>query len=508
VSPPDDGARVSYRARAIRGGSLSLGGFALSQALNFLAYAILARLATPDDFGVYAAGALISGIAMLFAESGILAALITREDRVDEAASTAFLWTIAAGLGLVAGAILVSPLLGLAFGDRRVAEVTAVLSGILLVRALGIVPEALLQRRLSFVRRIVIEPMGVVAFATVAIVATSEGAGYWGLVMGTYAQILVHTTAAWLFVRWRPRPRTASWELWREMAGYARHVLVSEMIRRILSQLDTFLVGRYLGLAALGQYRYAVRLAALPHAAWVSVGAFVLLPIFARLAGEPARLRAAIVRSGAWLAIGVFPVSLLLVPLGLPAALLVLGDQWRDAGEAMMALAGYPIGHAVISLASEAYKASQHPQELIKVHSVTGAITAAAIVALLPLGLVGVALGVSLAALASAGYALVRLQAVVGIPVTSLLREFGAPLLCGGVVAAVGYGLDAEVVNAAGYATAPGLVLLSLEATALLALYVLLMAISPRRRRMLRRGAAAAVARTRRRSPAPAPPLQ
>ena len=102
----------------------------------------LARLLDPKDFGLYAAGTVITGITSLFAESGMLAALITRKDRIDEAASTAFVSLALTGIVLTCASLAVSPLLGLAVHSGEVAMITAVLSGWLFVRALTIVPDA------------------------------------------------------------------------------------------------------------------------------------------------------------------------------------------------------------------------------------------------------------------------------------------------------------------------------------------------------------------------------
>src|SRR3954454_5034770 len=192
-----DAPRESYRARALRGSALAFGGYGLTQVLNFVAYAALARVVTPHDFGLYAAGAVISGVAMLFAESGMLAALITRVDRLEEAHKTAPAGNVVSGVGLVALSVAVSPLVGLAFGNKQVGVVSAALSGVLLIRAMSIVPDALLQRRLSFARRLLGDPLGVVAFGITGIAIVLGGAGVWAVVAASYAAMIVRTVLVW-----------------------------------------------------------------------------------------------------------------------------------------------------------------------------------------------------------------------------------------------------------------------------------------------------------------------
>ena len=84
----------------VRGVGLAGLGYVSAQALTLAFYLALARLATPKDFGQFAAGSMLVNIGLLFTESGMLAALIHREDRIDEAASTATVATALSGLGL------------------------------------------------------------------------------------------------------------------------------------------------------------------------------------------------------------------------------------------------------------------------------------------------------------------------------------------------------------------------------------------------------------------------
>ena len=99
-----------------------------------------------------------------------MAALVHRKDRIDEAASTATVSTFFSGLLFTALALAASPLIGLAFDNTRIGYIAAASSGLLFVRALLIVPQALLQRRFSFLRRMVVEPISVIVFGAVAVV--------------------------------------------------------------------------------------------------------------------------------------------------------------------------------------------------------------------------------------------------------------------------------------------------------------------------------------------------
>lgn len=464
----------------VRGAGIAGSGFLVSQALTLGFYLVLARLASPEDFGLLAAGSILVGIGSLFAEAGLMSALIQRRDRIEEAASTAVVATLLGGGALSVLALAFAPLVGLYFDSGEVTRVTAAMSGWLLLQAATVVPDALMQRRFRWVRRIVVEPAGVLAFGVTAVIATAQGLGVWGLVLGIYASALVQVLLAWTLARWRPRRALVSWAMWRELLAFGRHVMSSEFIRRVTSELDAALVGRFVGTAPLGQYRYARRFALQPLTTIVNVVAYVLLPALARIAGEPERFQPAFLRALRWVAVIAFPTSLVFLPFGEPLAVLLLGDRWRSAGQALSALCAYSAGGALVSLASEAFKATAHPELLPRVHLVAGAVSAALMIALLPFGIVGVAAAVSAASLVVAGYALRRVALVVDIPGRSMVAEIWPPAVAASATAGVLYPLERFAVDAAGHAEATGLALLGSEIALGAVLYLgLLAAVAP-----------------------------
>lgn len=458
-------------ATVVRGVGLAGIGFILAQALTLGFYLVLARLASPADFGEYAAGALLVNVGLLFTESGMLAALVHRDDRVDEAASTATVALLVSGTFFSLLALAASPLVGLLFHSSRIGDIAAASSGLLLCRAMTIVPQALLQRRFSFLRRMISEPLSVVAFGVVAVILCANGMGPWGLVLGYYAAALADAVLSWGLVRWRPRLRQVSWKLWRELAAYGRHVLAAHTVMLGGQQLPILLIGRFSGSASLGQYRYAERLSTTPLALVIQAGSYVLFPAFARITAERRRFRAAMLRSLRLMCALSFPLVLLMVPLGVPAAVLLFGPVWKEAGYATMILAGDAVGATVVSFASEVLKADGHPEILTRIHIVLFTCSAVAMLALLPIGLLGVTAGLSFGSLVASVYALSRVRSLNAISVPELVRECVPSLVSALVMAAILVPVEFLLVEAETRGTFIGLALILIEAAAGLIIY-------------------------------------
>jgi O-antigen/teichoic acid export membrane protein len=468
----EEGTPGRFTGLVIRGVSLAGGGWVFSQVLNLAIYLVLARLASPEEFGQLAAGAILVAVGGLFANSGMTAALIQRSDRLEEAANTALVSTLLAGFGLSLVALAAAPLVGVLFDSREVAWVAAAASTWIFLRTATAVPDALMQRRFSFLRRLVVEPIGVVVFGATAIVTLAAGLGVWGLVIGNTAQRLAMLVASWGLARWRPQPRLASLDLWREMISYGRHVITGEIIRKVGGQVQTALIGRFLGTAPLGQYTYAQRIAQKPHGLVVNAAGFVLFPAFSRISHDAERLRQAFSRSLRWICLLGMPLGFLMLPLGVPLAVLLFGTEWRLAGEAAAAMCAYVGFRSIVSLAAEAAKAAGRPQVLVRLYTVSAILTVALVAAGLPFGLVGVGAGISASAVGTAAYAMLVVSRPLELPVRRMIPQVWPALLGAVTMALAVLSLDRLLIEAEGLSPLPALFMIAAEMAFAAAVYV------------------------------------
>lgn len=476
--PQDEHGQLT--GTVIRGASLSAIGFALAQVMLLVSYAILARLIAPSEFGVYAAATILLGFAMLVTESGLASAVIQRRDRLEEAAATAAVATAVNGVIFGLFALAMAPVIGLFFDSSRIAEVAAVMSGLVTLRALSSVPDALMQRRFSFLRRLVIEPLQVIAFGVTSVIAASNDMGVWALVIGYYAAGATDVTLAWILARWRPRLRLANFAMWRELVSYGRHVFTATAILQAGQQADAIVVGRFLGTAQLGQFRYGFRLTSTPFQALLAASAYVLFPAFSRIAEDVERFRGAFLRSLRWTCLLAMPLGLILVPLGQPLAVILFGDIWRDAGTAAAAMAAYTAAGMISSVVSEALKAHGRPDRLTRMHLVSTVLTAGLMLAAVPIGFEAVAAAVSIGAIGAALYALRSARQILEVPFRVSLGEIAPSLAAAVIMAASLVPLEA-LLDAEAQGTIEGLATLALELGAAAIVYLgALRVISPR----------------------------
>ncbi|MGH3613060.1 MAG: lipopolysaccharide biosynthesis protein, partial [Pseudonocardia sp.] len=456
---------------ARRGAALSAFTLVLVQGTSLISTLILARLLTPEEVGLYAAGTVLAGFLTVFAEGGLRAALIQRETDVDDAADTVFYATAVTGLGMSLLALAAAPVIAAIFRSPQAGEIAAVTSGMLLMHGFTNVPDGLMQRRFNFKRRLIIDPLRSIIFGVVAIVFAAAGFGVYALVAGNYASTAVWLVGTWLLARWRPGRGRASIALWRELARFAYPLVIQNVVKNLRGSAQTALIGRGLGEGALGQYRYGRRLGELPATAVIEIGSYVLFPAFSRLAGEPERFKQAFLRALRWIWIGAAPVTVLIVLLGEAAVVILLGQRWQAAGEFMVAMAGYGAGVAVQAVAREVIRGSGRSSLLNLVSAAQLVLGIGLVVALLPLGLVGVGLAASAASVVVAVLVLVLARSVIPFTARELGRRLAPPAVAALVALGVVGPLEWFVLDAGDRGIALGLAILAGEVLAFAVVY-------------------------------------
>lgn len=462
--------------RAVVRGAWLASGFQLaSQLIALVFYIAMARLTTPAVFGAFAAASIVVGFTGLFAESGMQSALIQRRNRLEEAAATAVLATLAVGAALALISLAAAGLVGLYFHSREIGVVAAALSGVLLLNAVPHVPAALMQRRFHTLRRTILEPIAAGTYGVVTTVGLAAGLGIWGFVAGAYAMAFVRAVLTWVLARWRPDFGKASFAMWRELASFGRHVVASEFMRELSDVGNTALLGRFLGTAPLGYYRGGLRLAGQAATPIISASITMLLPAFARIAGDEARLRGAAMRALRLQCVVVFPLSFAFIPLGEQIVVLLLGERWRTSGHVLAALCGFTASLPLMQIASEVFKGVGRPSFLPRQSALAVVTILGASAAFLPLGAVGVGAGASLAMMTVAIYSAWSLAHLLRVRLRVLLLELAPPAVAALGMTAVLLALDLVVGGLEG-GSLQRLGVLALEATTGAAVYLAFLA--------------------------------
>ena len=192
----------------------------VGQLVSFVQMIVLARLLTPTDIGIFAAGTVLTALLTNFVEGGLQAGLVQRQGDLADADETVFRVTLMVGAAASLGCLAAAPVIGIIFNSRAAGLVAAATAGVVLIHSLTNVPEAVLQREFSVKRRLIVGPAIAVSYAVVAVGLAALGWGVWSMVAGMYASYITWVVSLWMITSWRPGRGHASFAMWRELARF------------------------------------------------------------------------------------------------------------------------------------------------------------------------------------------------------------------------------------------------------------------------------------------------
>lgn len=295
--------------------------------LKFVSVPILARLLTPAEFGVVAAGTVVVIFLALVGGAGLSAGLIRAPEEDREAQDTVF-WAnlgvaLALGALLYAGADPVARLLGV----PEAAWLLQVFAFLFPVHLGADVAVARLARRMAFAREAFWSVVAEGVAAVAAVVAALAGYGVWALVLQVFCSAAVRFVGLMVASRYLPRLRFA-WVKLRGLLGYGSRIAGADVTNFIAFQSPLVIITRLLGVADAGAFSLANRLSDLPNQIVLSGLMGVLFPAFSGMTEEPERRTRMLLRSSQGTTVLLAPLFFGCWAVAEPATAVVLGAQW------------------------------------------------------------------------------------------------------------------------------------------------------------------------------------
>lgn len=318
------------RDRIIRGSAWVGLGFLGQQGVGFLRTVILARLLTPEDFGLVGIVTLTLFAGLILTESGVESALIQRRDLPPRHVNTAWTLTLARSAALFLIVQASAPWVAAAF-DRPDAEPLLRVGAVsFLLVGLPAVPAALLLREMRFRARTALDAGRDIGGALCSIVLAAWFGSAWALLLGLLAGQAVAAVGVWFLRTERPRlawDREAVAEYW----TFGRHLYASGLLTYVVTRGDAIAVGRLRGVGELGQYQVVFGIAEMLTRGLIEVVGKAVFPAYSRILGEGRRPGEAFGTVWRLILLILLPIVVLLALFPGPVVLLVLGPRWAPA---------------------------------------------------------------------------------------------------------------------------------------------------------------------------------
>lgn len=317
-----------------------------SQAGSLVIFLILARLLTPEAFGLVAMANVFVVFMQIFLDQGFAQALIQRQELEPEHLDTAFWTNIVGGSLLTLLGIVFADQIALLFDQAQLAPIVRCLSFAFLISAFSSVQQAFLERKFAFKTIALRWLVAVLVGGIVGISMALSGFGVWSLVGQQLAQELAGVLTLWAASQWRPGFRFSR-SHFQQLFGFGINILAFNFLTFINHRSDDFLIGFFLGPTALGYYSVAYRVLDVMTQLLVSTSTQVALPTFSRLQEDLDRLRHGFYKATQFTSLIAFPTFLGMAALAPELVRLLFGEQWLPSVPVMQILALMGIVRAV-----------------------------------------------------------------------------------------------------------------------------------------------------------------
>ena len=255
--------KADLRGRSIRGGAITLITQASKLAIQMTSTVVIARLLTPQDYGLVAMASVVIKFTNRFQNFGLSAAIVQKSQINHQQISTLF-W-INTAISTVIGAFIavLSPAIAGFYQEPRLVNIMLVLSVVFIFSGLSIQHRALLQRQMRFTSIAWIELISMFSGVMAGMIAALLNAGYWALIILQVAMAVSYNLGIWLSCSWRP-----GLPVWNSGVGsllaFGGNLTAFNLVNYFSRNLDNILIGRYWGSQELGLYAKAYQLLLLP----------------------------------------------------------------------------------------------------------------------------------------------------------------------------------------------------------------------------------------------------
>jgi PST family polysaccharide transporter len=314
---------------ASRGAVVTLVGQGVRVVVQLSGIVVLARLLSPEDYGLFAIVTVIIGFGEIFRDFGLSSAAIQARVLTDGQRDNLFWLNTAIGGALAVLVCAASPLLAAAFDDDRLMPLAIALSATFLLNGISTQYRAMHARRLRFGRLAVSEIAGQLAGVVLGIAAAALGAGYWSLVVLQLSQLLVTQVLLVSTNAWLPgRPRRD--ESIRPFVSYGAQLIGSQLLNYVASNVDTLTIGARFGAVPAGWYNRAFQLVMMPLLQVQMPATRVALPVLSRLQDQRERFADFLLFGQVVLLSLIGTVFGVLIAQAPDVVHLALGPQWPE----------------------------------------------------------------------------------------------------------------------------------------------------------------------------------
>lgn len=263
----------------------------LSQGQGLLYGIVLARLLSPNEFGIVGMVSIFIAFSQVFVDSGLNQALIKKQNCTNIDYSTVFWINIGIGVFFYILIWFFAPLIASLYKDPQLIDLTRVIALSIVIASLTLIQQTILSKEIDFKTLTKISTIGTFVSGIVSIYMAYIGYGVWSLVWRSIIDKAVRSLLLWVHNRWVPDLKFGV-SNFKELFSFGSKILFISLIAAVAKNVYNLIIGKNYSASVLGYYTNADQYSGIPSNTLAAITNSVSFPLLASIQDDNEKLKA------------------------------------------------------------------------------------------------------------------------------------------------------------------------------------------------------------------------
>jgi len=321
---------MTLKTKVISGLSWNFIGNVSNYFLTFLIGIVLARLLTPDEFGLIAMVTVFTAISQTFIDSGFSGALIRKKDCTQADYSTVFYYNLIIGISLFLILFLSANAIARFYNKPELINITKVMAINFIINSFGQTQRTILIKKIDFKLKTKISVVASIVSGIIGILMAFTGWGVWSLVFRTLSSNILNIVMLWIWNKWLPS-MIFSKKSFVELFSFGFKFFISGLINTIYLNVYLLIIGKFFSASDLGYYTRADKFKSLPSSNITGIVSQVSFPALAEIQDDQKKLKEVykkIIMSTMYLS---FTLMMGMAAVSEPMIITLVGEKWAPS---------------------------------------------------------------------------------------------------------------------------------------------------------------------------------
>lgn len=298
-----------------------------TQGIQFIIQIILARLLTPEDYGVVAVVMIFIALANVFIQSGFSIALIQKKNVNELEYSSVFYLSFGVAIVLYCILFVFSPIIANFYNNMELIKILRILSLTLFLGAFNSIQNTIISKNMEFKKQFVSSLLAALCSGLLGIVLAYNNFGVWALVYQQLINQLTICLILLIFVSWRPRMIFSILEI-KKLFSFGSKILISSLLDTLYMNITSLVIGKIYTTSMLGFYNRGNQFPQLIVSNFNGSIQAVIFPALSEEQENKERVKIIVRRSIVTSSYIIFPLMIGLMVVAEPLVKLLLTDKW------------------------------------------------------------------------------------------------------------------------------------------------------------------------------------